>query len=70
VPDSCCDANDFSLVVLVIHNTTDTQAHDVERWEVFWCVGIGFGEWVEVFGIGDSRLKFTPGDLGQGVSLT
>src|ERR1700683_3917685 len=40
MPDSRCRANDLALVLPVVDNGPDAQAHNSQRWDLFRCFRI------------------------------
>lgn len=52
--------NDFTFVLLMIHDRANTQTDDSQWRYVLRGAGVYFGERVNIFWIGDSGLEFTP----------
>lgn len=51
MPYSHSSTNYLSLIVLIVDNSTNGQAHYVERGHIPWCIGISVGERIKILRI-------------------
>jgi len=63
-------ANNLALVLLVVHNGPNTQAHNSQWRNLLQCFWISLREGIDIYGVRHRRFKFTPRNMNIYVELS